>query len=76
LQSLIDLSKLPNPLRPLYSLWTRKGQNALINSAPDYSFQAITCGDAIDSSNVTTIEVFKELTNVAQEIAPKCEFLF
>ncbi|QRV92091.1 alpha/beta hydrolase family protein [Ceratobasidium sp. AG-Ba] len=39
-------------------------------SVPSYAFQAITCGDASDSGNVETEDMFKELVRVAENVAP------
>ncbi|KAG9124959.1 hypothetical protein FRC07_009551 [Ceratobasidium sp. 392] len=36
-------------------------------AASDYSFQAVTCADAIDAGNVTTKDVFDFLVKVTQE---------
>jgi pimeloyl-ACP methyl ester carboxylesterase len=39
-------------------------------TAPDYSFQAITCADSIDNNdNVTTKQVFDELVRVTREVS-------
>ncbi|KDQ21467.1 hypothetical protein BOTBODRAFT_25909 [Botryobasidium botryosum FD-172 SS1] len=39
-------------------------------AAPDYSFQAITCADALDSGNTTTKDVFDEIVRVTREVSP------
>lgn len=40
--------------------------------APDYSFQGITCGDAVDVANVTTKDVFDSLVGITRNISPMC----
>ncbi|KDQ17322.1 hypothetical protein BOTBODRAFT_30140 [Botryobasidium botryosum FD-172 SS1] len=40
------------------------------DEAPDYSFQAITCADALDSGNATTRDVFDEIVRVTREVSP------
>ena len=40
----------------------------------DYTFQAITCGDSIDESNITTRAVFDELIRVVKDVSPMCEW--
>lgn len=42
---------------------------------PDYTFQAITCGDSIDQSNITTQAVFDELIRVVKDVSPMCKSL-
>lgn len=41
---------------------------------PDYTFQAISCGDSIDESNITTQAVFTELIRVVKDVSPMCKF--
>jgi len=41
-----------------------------------YSFQAITCGDSIDQSHITTQAVFDELIRVVKDVSPMCELSF
>ncbi|KAF8604272.1 alpha/beta-hydrolase [Ceratobasidium sp. AG-I] len=38
--------------------------------APDYSFQGVTCGDAVDAGNVTTKDVFDFLVQVTRTVSP------
>ncbi|CAE6452524.1 unnamed protein product [Rhizoctonia solani] len=71
LQSKTRLWGITSPFRFFHSFWTSGSFSAFANDTPDYSFQAITCGDAIDSANVTTKDVFGELARVAKEIAPR-----
>ena len=40
---------------------------------PDYTFQAISCGDSIDESNITTQAVFDELIRVVKDVSPMCK---
>ena len=40
----------------------------------DYTSQAITCGDSIDESNITTRAVFDELIRVVKDVSPMCEW--
>ena len=42
--------------------------------APNYAFQGVTCGDAIDSGNVTTKDVFDLLVQVTRTVSPMCTF--
>lgn len=42
---------------------------------PDYTFQAITCGDSINQSDIATQVVFDELVRVVQNISPMCKRL-
>ena len=39
----------------------------------DYTFQAITCGDSIDQSDVTTQSVFDEFIRVVENVSPMCK---
>jgi len=41
---------------------------------PDYTFQAISCGDSIDESDITTQAVFDELVRVVKDVSPMCEW--
>jgi len=41
-----------------------------------YSFQAITCGDSIDQSDITTRAVFDELIRVVKDVSPMCELSY
>ena len=43
-------------------------------SWPDYTFQAISCGDSIDESDITTQAVFDELARVVKDVSPMCEW--
>ncbi|GAB1525262.1 hypothetical protein RhiTH_008420 [Rhizoctonia solani] len=38
--------------------------------APDYSFQGVTCADAVDAGNTTTRDVFDFLVKVTREVSP------
>ncbi|KAG9105175.1 hypothetical protein FRC07_009539 [Ceratobasidium sp. 392] len=38
-------------------------------AAPDYSFQAVTCADAIDAGNITTKDVFDFLVYVTRNVS-------
>jgi hypothetical protein len=38
----------------------------------DYSFQGITCADAIDTVNVTTKDVFDMILSTARNVSPTC----
>lgn len=40
---------------------------------PDYTFQAISCGDSIDESNITSQAVFNELIRVVKDVSPMCK---
>ena len=40
---------------------------------PDFTFEAITCGDSIDQSNITSQAVFTELIRVVKDVSPMCE---
>lgn len=43
----------------------------------DYAFQAITCADAMDSGNTTTVDIFNEIIYGAQTVSQMCEsFLY
>ncbi|KAL5637297.1 hypothetical protein ACGC1H_001066 [Rhizoctonia solani] len=57
---------------PLFDLGrrqsTRNGTND--DPAPDYSFQGVTCSDAVDAGNVTTKEVFDFLVTVTRDVSP------
>lgn len=55
--------------RPLGSLGSRE------SGGPSSSLAAITCGDSIDQSDITTKVVFDEFVRVAQEVSPLCTFL-
>lgn len=46
--------------------------------APDYAFQGVTCGDAIDAGDVTTKNVFDYLVNVTRTVSQMCmrDFIF
>ena len=48
----------------------KRGSN---QSWPDYTFQAITCGDSIDGSNITSQAVFNEFIRVVKDVSPMCE---
>ncbi|KAF9648255.1 hypothetical protein BDM02DRAFT_3115743 [Thelephora ganbajun] len=37
---------------------------------PDYTFHAISCGDSIDESNITSQAVFDELIRVVKDVSP------
>jgi len=56
------------------SLWTppelkrQSGQDW-----PDYTFQAISCGDSIDESDITSRAVFDELIRVVKDVSPMCK---
>lgn len=53
------------------SLWTPPGLKRQSNQDfPDYTFQAITCGDSIDQDNITTQAVFDELVRVVKDVSP------
>ena len=41
---------------------------------PDYTFQAISCGDSIDESDITSQAVFDELIRVVKDVSPMCEW--
>ena len=43
---------------------------------PDFTFQAISCGDSIDESNITTQAVFDELIRVVKDVSPMCEYSY
>lgn len=55
--------------------WTFRRQPALneTDPAPDYSFQAITCADAVDAGDVTTQIVFESLVTVTREVSQMCK---
>ena len=40
---------------------------------PDYTFHAISCGDSIDESNITTQVVFDEFIRVVKDVSPMCK---
>ncbi|KAG8730885.1 hypothetical protein FRC12_020025 [Ceratobasidium sp. 428] len=40
-----------------------------VDPAPDYAFQAVTCGDAMDAGNTTTKDVFDSLVYVTQTVS-------
>jgi hypothetical protein len=40
---------------------------------PDFTFHAISCGDSIDESNITTQVVFDELIRVVKDVSPMCK---
>lgn len=41
---------------------------------PDYTFHAISCGDSIDESDITTRAVFDEFIRVVKDVSPMCKF--
>ena len=41
----------------------------------DYTFQAITCGDSIDQSDITTQAVFDELVRAVNNVSSMCKWL-
>ena len=43
-------------------------------SLNDWAFQAITCGDAIDSGNTTTKDVFNEIILASTTVSEMCMF--
>lgn len=43
-------------------------------SWPDYTFQAISCGDSIDESDITSQAVFDELVRVVKDVSPMCKW--
>ncbi|CAE6403564.1 hypothetical protein ACGC1H_005348 [Rhizoctonia solani] len=52
---------------------TRRQTNSTTSdedSAPDYSFQGVTCADAIDAGTTTTKDVFDYLVNVTRTVSP------
>ena len=56
------------------SLWTLPGVKRQSGQDwPDYTFQAISCGDSIDESDITTQAVFDELIRVVKDVSPMCE---
>ena len=72
-QQIVQLTGTDIPLATR-STWTppelrrESGQNW-----PDYTFQAISCGDSIDESNITTRAVFDELIRVVKDVSPMCK---
>ncbi|KDN33735.1 hypothetical protein RSAG8_13166, partial [Rhizoctonia solani AG-8 WAC10335] len=57
---------------PVLDLGRRQSNSNGTNDdpAPDYSFQGVTCADAVDAGNVTTKEVFDLLVTVTREVSP------
>ena len=44
-----------------------------IQNWPTYTSQAISCGDSIDESDITTRAVFDEFIRVVKDVSPMCE---
>jgi hypothetical protein len=44
--------------------------------APDYTFQGVTCADAVDAGNVTTKDVFDFLVNVTRTVSQMCKCIY
>ncbi|CCO33747.1 Putative hydrolase Mb2247c OS=Mycobacterium bovis (strain ATCC BAA-935 / AF2122/97) GN=Mb2247c PE=3 SV=1 [Rhizoctonia solani AG-1 IB] len=57
-----------SPRTPLFDLGHRQVSND--EEAVDYSFQGVTCADAIDAGNTTTKDVFDSLVKVTREVSP------
>ncbi|KAF8738369.1 MEROPS serine peptidase family S33, partial [Rhizoctonia solani] len=60
-------------LEPLLDIVRRQtSNNGTSNNdpAPDYSFQGVTCADAVDAGNTTTRDVFDFLVKVTREVSP------
>ncbi|CAE6456002.1 unnamed protein product [Rhizoctonia solani] len=57
---------------PLFNFGRRQSTSNGTNDdpAPDYSFQGVTCADAVDAGDVTTKEVFDFLVAVTREVSP------
>ncbi|CUA72839.1 hypothetical protein RSOLAG22IIIB_10347 [Rhizoctonia solani] len=57
---------------PLFDFGRRENTTNEANKdpAPDYSFQGVTCADAVDAGNVTTKEVFDFLVTVTRRVSP------
>jgi len=55
------------------TLATRELKRESGQNWPDYTFQAISCGDSIDGSDITTQAVFDELIRVVKDVSPMCE---
>ncbi|QRW20654.1 Abhydrolase domain-containing protein [Rhizoctonia solani] len=49
---------------------TSAGAITASDIAPNYSFQGVTCADAIDANNVTTKDVFDMLVNTTRNVSP------
>ena len=43
---------------------------------PAYTYQAISCGDSIDESDITTRAVFDEFIRVVEDVSPMCEWSY
>ncbi|KAF8715263.1 MEROPS serine peptidase family S33, partial [Rhizoctonia solani] len=67
-QAAVSGSSVLSRLSPY--IWRGSSHNDFTDDTPNYSFQAITCGDAVSQAGVTTKEVFRELTRVAKDITP------
>ena len=52
--------------------WSKRQQPS-DQDFPNYSFQAISCGDSIDQSDVTTQSVFDEFIRVVENVSPMCK---
>ena len=57
---------------PLQPVQKRQSSNNITDPATDYSFQGVTCADAIDAGNVTTKEVFDFLVHITRTVSPMC----
>lgn len=57
-------------LRPVQKRQTSNVNNT--DPAPDYSFQGVTCADAIDAGNTTTKDVFDFLVQVTRTVSTMC----
>ncbi|CAE6509951.1 unnamed protein product [Rhizoctonia solani] len=68
--SLLSNSTLTKRLlrAPLFDV-ERRQSTTNNDPAPDYSFQGVTCGDAVDAGNVTTKDVFDFLIKVTREVS-------
>jgi hypothetical protein len=55
---------------------TNTGNVTSSDIATSYSFQGITCADAIDTNNVTTKDVFDMLVSTTRNVSPMCMFTF
>jgi hypothetical protein len=54
------------------SILKRQQSSFESSPAPDYTFQAISCGDSVDPGSTTTQMVFDELVRVAKDVSGFC----
>ncbi|QRW23851.1 alpha/beta hydrolase family protein [Rhizoctonia solani] len=65
-QAVVSGSSVLSRLSPY--MWRGSSHNDFTDDTPNYSFQAIICGDAVNQAGVTTKEVFQELMRVAKDV--------